>query len=245
MKIYPKERTMEQEILKHSRKIFSIFKESNQSFIKKAKEIVIEIFIIVFAITFSIWLHSVTEYNKEQKEVKTFLTNIRKDLISDLNWLKSDAKTYKEANEEYKSISRLTPSKMDSMNRANSFDIKFPMHIFMDKINNANYEGFKSSGKIGNIENDELRMAILGYYQQDAPATIESSNLYNQYLLKTTDALIEHVDQTDNEFYLSPQFKSKMEYLVMLGDMVIKCYEENSIKHATDILKKIDEELAK
>jgi hypothetical protein len=39
------------------------------------------------------------------------------------------------------------------------------------------YDGFKSNGKVGNIENNELRMAILGYYQQDAPMTIESSIL--------------------------------------------------------------------
>ena len=72
---------MEQEIVKHSRKLVSVFKKSNQSLIKKATEIVIEIFIIIFAITFSIWLHGITEHNKEQKEVRTFLANIRKDLI--------------------------------------------------------------------------------------------------------------------------------------------------------------------
>ena len=107
------------------------------------------------------------------------------------------------------------------------------------------YEGFKSNGKIGNIENDELRMALLGYYQQDAPATIETANLYNQYLFKTVDALNEHPDKTDYKFYLGPQFKSKIEYLVMLEEMVIKLYEEYTIKHATEIIKKIDEELAK
>jgi hypothetical protein len=236
---------MEQEILKHSRKIFSISKKSNQSFIQKAKEIVIEIFIIVFAVTFSIWLHGVTEHNKEQKEVRTFLSNIRKDLIKDLKWLKADAETYKEANEEYKSILQLTPSKIDSINRSNSYNMNFPVNILLNKINNANYEGFKSNGKIGNIENDELRMAILGYYQQDAPATIETNNLYNQYLLKTVDALNEHSNKPDDEFFLSPQFKSKIEYLVMLGKMVIKSYEENTIKHATETIKIIDEELAK
>ena len=236
---------MEQEIIKHSRKIFSISRKSNQSFIKKAKEIVIEIFIIVFAITFSIWLHGVTEHNKEQKEVRTFLANIRKDLIKDLKWLTANAETYKEADEEYKIILQLTPSKIDSMNRVNSNNLNFPVHILLNKINNANYEGFKSNGKIGNIENDELRMAILGYYQQDAAAAAEINTLYNQYLLKTIDALNEHSDKTDDEFYLSPQFKSKIEYIVMLEDMVIKSYEENTIKHATEIIKKIDEELAK
>ena len=236
---------MEQEIVKHSRKLVSVFKKSNQSLIKKATEIVIEICIIVFAVSFSIWLHGITEHNKEQKEVRAFLTNIRKDLIKDLKWLKADAQTYKKASEGHKSILQLTPSKIDSMNRGNSYNLSFPVHILLNKINTGNYEGFKSNGKIGTIENEELRMAILGYYQQDAAAAAEINTLYNQYLLKTIDALNEHSDKTDDEFYLSPQFKSKIEYIVMLEDMVIKSYEENTIKHATEIIKKIDEELAK
>ncbi len=236
---------MEQEIVKHTRRIFSISGKSNQSFIQKAKEITIEIFIIVFAVTFSIWLHGVTEHSKEQKEVRTFLENIRKDLIKDLKWLKADAKTYKQADIGYKNILQLTHSKIDSMNRVNSFNISFPIFILLNKINNANYEGFKSNSKIGNIENDELRMAILGYYQQDAPTTIEAKNLYNEYLLKTIDDLNEHADKTDDEFYLSPQFKSKINYLVMIEEMVIKFYEETTIKHATELIKKIDAELAK
>ena len=236
---------MEQEIIKHSRKIFSISKKSNQPFIVKAKEIVIEIFIIVFAVTFSIWLHSVTEHNKEQKEVRTFLTNIKTDMVKDLKWLKSDVETYKEANEGYKSILKLTQSKLDSINRTNSRDMNFPVNILFNKINNANYEGFKSNGKIGNIENDDLRIAILGYYQQDAPVTIEACNLYNQYLLKTVDILNEHSDNNNDEFYVSQQFKSKIGYLVMIEEMVIKLYEETTIKDATELIKKIDEELTK
>jgi hypothetical protein len=236
---------MEHEISKHTRKIFRISKNLNKSFIKKVLEIFIEIFIIVFAVTFSIWLHGITEHKKEQKEVRTFLINIRKDLIKDIDWLKSDVGTYKVANEAYKSILQLTRSKIDSMNRMNSFNMNFPVQILLNKINNANYEGFKSNGKIGNIENEELRMAILGYYQQDGPATIETNNLCNQYLFKTIDDLNEHSAKADDEFYLSPSFKSKMEYLVMLEEMVIKLYEENTIKHATEIINKIDEELSK
>jgi hypothetical protein len=236
---------MEHEILKHSRKIVHILKKNTQSFIKKAQDIVVEIVIIVFAVTFSIWLHGKTEHNKEQKEVKTFLSNIRKDLIKDLKWIKSDEETYRKANEGYISILHLTPAKIDSMNKVNSYDLSFPIHILLNKINNANYEGFKSNGKISTIENDELRMAILGYYQQDAPIAIETNNLYNQYLLKTIDALNEHSDRTDDEYYVSPQFKSKIGYLVMIGEMYIKFYKENPIKHATEIIKMIDQELAK
>jgi hypothetical protein len=88
-------------------------------------------------------------------------------------------------------------------------------------------------------------MAILGYYQQDAPTTIEANNLLNQYLFKSIDELNENADKSNDEYYLNPQFKSKIGYLVLLEEMVISFYEENTIKHATEIIKKIDEELAK
>ncbi|MDP4207920.1 MAG: DUF6090 family protein [Bacteroidota bacterium] len=230
--------------MKHSRKIFDISKESNQSFIKKTKEIAIEIFIIVFAVTFSIWLHSIAEHKKEQKEVRTFLTNIRKDLKNDMDSLKVDVKDYKEDTKAYKSILQLTRSNIDSLDRVNS-KIKFQIHLHSQKISNANYEGFKSSGKIENIENEDLRMAILSFYQQDVPAIIESSGLYKQYLLKTADVLIAQEDSNTQHVYLDTRFKSNTKFLIMVGDACIKLYEENPIKHASEIIKMIDKELVK
>jgi hypothetical protein len=48
-------------------------KNSKYTFNEKIKEIAIEIFIIVFAITLSISLHSWSEKRHQQEEVKEFL----------------------------------------------------------------------------------------------------------------------------------------------------------------------------
>ena len=120
---------MQDEVIKHFGKILNIFKTSNQSFIKKATEIAIEIFIIVFAVSFSIWLHGLREHYKEQKEVKIFLVNIREDIKQDINWLKLDIEEYKKENDKLKEILKLTSLRLDNQKRQN-IDVSFTMHLF-------------------------------------------------------------------------------------------------------------------
>jgi hypothetical protein len=43
-------------------------------------------------------------------------------------------------------------------------------------INNGRFEGFKSSGKLGFIENSTLQNLILDLYQEDIPSLILSTN---------------------------------------------------------------------
>jgi hypothetical protein len=229
-------------MIRHSMKIFKMARYSKHSIMKKAGEIFFEIFIIVFAVSFSIWLHGITEHRKEQKEVRAFLTCIRSDISKDLKWLKDDVETFEKCNVTYKKIIQLTPAQIDSMDRLNQ-DLNFPFSLFMNKINSGNYEGFKSSGKIGNIENDSLRMKILSYYQIIAPMILETSNSYNQYLLKTADMLSEDPGQTAKNFYISKKMKSKFEYIIMLGKLNIKAYKEAPIHLATEIIKNIDKEV--
>ena len=54
---------MQEEIVKHTEKIYKTVKSPKHSVGEKIKEILIEIFIIVFAVTLSIWLHSWSEHN--------------------------------------------------------------------------------------------------------------------------------------------------------------------------------------
>jgi hypothetical protein len=233
---------MQDEIVKHSRKIFSALKKPNQTSMNKVKEIIVEILIIVFAVSFSIWLHGINEHRKEQKEVRVFLKNVREDLNKDLVWLKAERSAYMEKNEKLKKFLNLKPSQIDSLKRNNS-NVSFPMQILIDKVNCGNYEGFKSSGKIGYIENEELKKAILNYYQQDAPNAIETNDLYNQYMYKTFDVLIENADKTDYEVIFNPQFQLRLSVLLMFGENTVKEYDKNSIKHASELIKMIDNEL--
>lgn len=233
---------MQEEVKKHTKKIFKTVKNPTYSFGEKAKEITIEIFIIVFAVTLSIYLHSWSVHRHEQEQVNVFLTNLREDLVKDIEGLKRDKKKYVILNEKYTSVLNLTPSQLDSLKRAGS-KVQFPLYVFGNKINNGNYEGFKTSGKIGFIENEKLKKLILAYYQTDVPDIIEADKMYALLVFKAIDSQVEYAAKTDKEKYLDPKFKERIVYLVGLGENNIEGYDKKGIKHASEILKEIDKEL--
>lgn len=53
--------------------------------------------------------------------------------------------------------------------------------------NIGRYEGFKSSGKLGTIENDSLKQDILVYYQQTIPNLNHGEEIVNSFQTKIMD----------------------------------------------------------
>jgi hypothetical protein len=78
----------DQEIAKHTKNIWAVVR-SPHGFWHKVREMLLEIAIIVFAVSMSIWLHSVGEHRHEQAQVKTFLLGLKRDLQSDLSQIDS------------------------------------------------------------------------------------------------------------------------------------------------------------
>ncbi len=84
----------EQEIIKHTKKVYKIWHSKAHSRWQKLKELFIEIFIIVFAVTISIWLYDWSEHKNQQEDVKVFLLGLKEDLQSDIEEMKSDSLSY-------------------------------------------------------------------------------------------------------------------------------------------------------
>ena len=74
----------EQEVSKHTKNVFKILYDKHPSFAHKLREIALEVVIIVFAVSMSIWLHGLGEHRHEQQQVKTFLLGLQRDLQGDL-----------------------------------------------------------------------------------------------------------------------------------------------------------------
>ena len=62
--------------------------------------------------------------------------------------------------------------------------------------NSGRFEGFKSSGKIGTIENKELQNYIMDLYQEDIPSLIISTNGYTAKKQKLFEYLEANVKRT-------------------------------------------------
>ena len=233
---------MQEEVKKHTKKIFKTVKNPYYSFSEKTKEVVVEILIIVFAVSISIYLHGWSAHRHEQKEVRVFLTNLREDLVKDLESLKSDRETYMQMNKSYKELLSLTVSQFDSLAKVES-EVNIQFHVFGNKINNGNYEGFKTSGKIGFIENEKLKQMILAYYQNDVSNIVEMDRLYTQFVIRAIDFQVNYANKTDKEKYLDSKFRKSIDLLIRLGDNNIEGYSGSVIMHASEIVKEIDKEL--
>jgi hypothetical protein len=233
---------MQDEVTKHTKKIYNSVKNTEHTFGEKAKEVIIEIFIIVFAVTLSIWLHSWSEHRHQQDEVKAFLINLKKDLAKDIERFNSDKESYLSVTKSYEFITNLTSFQIDSLKK-NKIEVNIPFFTAGRKTNDGNYEGFKSSGKIGNLENEKLKQLIVEYYQQSIPNTFEADKYYLDFVLKIIEFNIENAGQKDKLSFTNPKLMERLKYAILLGKGNVGHYDEDCIKKAREIIKDIDSEL--
>jgi len=190
----------EQEIITHTKKIFGIWK-TKSSILHKLSEFIAEIFIIVFAITLSIYFHDRSELRHQRHEAKEFLFGLRQDLKTDIEEMKSDKSSYQNSGTIFRYI---TSRKLNEPLNADSIS-KYSNWIFNTTgliANSGRFEGFKSSGKMGTIENKELQNYIMDLYQEDIPSLIVSTNYYTarkQSLFEYIDVNVKRTtDSTNN-----------------------------------------------
>src|SRR5882762_327691 len=186
---------MQEEVAKHTKKIYHTMKNPGHSFWEKVKEIAIEIFIIVFAVTLSIWLHNWSDHRHEQKETEEFLRGLKDDLANDIKLLEENKHSIARVNEDFNFIIGLNENKtIDTVSEALiAHHLQFALSN--THANVGRYDGFKSSGKIGTIENDSLKQNILVYYQQTIPGLDDNENLVNSLQTRVLDMEVNKNDK--------------------------------------------------
>ncbi|HYK46932.1 MAG TPA: hypothetical protein VEV83_17265 [Parafilimonas sp.] len=167
----------EDEIAKHTKKIYKIASEKDDTFWHKVKDIVMEIAIIVFAVTISIWLHNNSEHHHQQDDVKTFLLGLEKDLTADISEMQNDKQSYEMQRAAFNYISRTRLGETLSPDSLRFYSTWIYNSTALTP-NSGRFEGFKSSGKIGFIENDSLQNDIMDLYQENIPSLLASTSNY-------------------------------------------------------------------
>jgi hypothetical protein len=227
---------MQEEISKHSRKIYKTVKNPKHTVNEKIKEIIVEIFIIVFAVSLSIWLHGWSEHRHEQKESNKFLKELKTDLEADAKLIEENKK-YCQVLIVIINLFSFKKQKIpvtDSLVGSHS-----NFYLLGSAFNVGRYEGFKSSGKIGTIENDSLKNQILAYYQQTLPNLTFRVNFLNSEQLKIKDADPGNLNLSD--FYKSQRMQSNYSNLSYNSKGLIDEYQ-NALNQINQILKEIDSE---
>lgn len=235
----------EQEVIKHTKKVYSIWTSDEHSLWHKVKEFFLEIFIIVFAVSLSIWLHEWSEHNHQQKEVKSFLIGLKGDLLHDIQEMEQDRETFQKSHAAFK---YLTSIKLDET--LNTDSVKKYQQFFFNNTglnpNTGRFEGFKSSGKIGTIENEILQNDILDLYQEDVTALVSSTDYYSAGKNRLNDYYNQNVkrlsDSTDNMYtVLTSDIARNLETDLCHTGSIIERYDL-CINKSRKIVNEIDEE---
>lgn len=232
---------MQEEIKKHTQRIYEAAKSADHTLRAKLKEIIIEIFIIVFAVTLSIWLHSWSERRHEQKEAKKFLTELKEDLTRDIELLKDNRQASIKLDSNAKYILLLKKDQVnDSILGAYTDIISFTINF-----NTGRYEGFKSSGKIGTIENDKLKNSVLAYYQQTIPNLITYANFMNNEQIKILNTGQNELGNLSLNNFLTTKKMHSMYYFVEYNFRAAISSYGNTINQAHEMIAEIDKEVSK
>jgi hypothetical protein len=173
-----------------------------------------------------------SEHKKQQEEVRQFLTGLKADLQQDIKEMTNDMESYQKQGAIFTYLSKLkkdqTPNK-DSLN-ANS---NWLFNTTALNPNDGRFQGFKSSGKIGTIENDSLQNDIMDLYEEDIPALLHSTDSYiriktmffdllNKNSKRLTDSTDNRIDviKSDESFNLCRSLSSPAQVIERYGQCI-------------------------
>lgn len=233
----------ELEVAKSTKKIIKTVKEEENGW-HKFKEIAMEILVIVFAVTLSIGLHSWYENRHEQHEVHSFLKGVRLDLNKDMAEMREDIEAYENQKKAFNYLGRIPKSQL-----ANKDSLQHYAPYFYNFTgyggNTGRYEGFKSSGKISFIEDDELQNNILDLYEEKIPLLNNSTDFYKTQKLKFSEYITENtVDYPEGNItkvMASNPIKNRSQIYLASVNQIIASYR-SCITVMEEIIKEIDAE---
>jgi hypothetical protein len=238
----------EQEVIKHVKAAVAISKDRTKKWQTKLLDILLEIGIIVFAVSLSIWLHNWSDGNRDREEEREFLTGLKGDLQADMVEMKSDSTVYRR---EQKAISYFLRVGAGEAINNDSMHFYRSMLFGDAQINprSSRFEALKGSGRMSIIRNKRLLLDIADLYSKDFPF-IEKRNIFvnslrENSLIPFVDSHLQ-LDAAGNETNWQEVLRmSQMRLLVTTQGTIsnnIKAYAEG-IKKCEDIIGEIDEQL--
>jgi hypothetical protein len=238
----------EDEIIKHVKSAYETFTDKGKNWKHKLKEILLEILIIVFAVSISIWFHNWSESLKDGKAEKTFLRGLKTDLQTDLTELKSDRDALQNilnGGLYFSQVGAGLPLNKDSL--AKYYWIFFASVHKQSRT--SRFEALKGSGKLDIIENKELLGNIISFYQEIYPTIALGDERFTDYTENKIgnffDAHIK-LDTANNitnwvEVLRLPELRMNL-FRSNSVRIIINAYDEG-IRKCNEIIKQIDEEL--
>ena len=203
----------ENEIVKHAEAVYKAVKNPETNWLHKLKEGAVEIFIIVFAVTLSIWFHNWSDSLHEHKEEREFLTGLRKDIQADIASVKNDSSFYSRGLQAFKYFQRVAagePLAADSMKAYQ--DLLFRNTVLEPHI--SRYEGLKGGGKFGIVRNTDLLNNIIDLHEVTIKRVETLDGDYTEFADRLGNFIQQH-----GEFNLNSNTFTKAQDVMRMPEM--------------------------
>jgi len=232
----------ELEVAKHGKNVVHLMTKKEHGLAHRIREVAVEIAIIVFAVSMSIWLHGLSEHHHKQQEVRTFLLGLKGDLEGDVSQLTKMREGYKGFDANHAYLASLDPDKAPDW-------AKFKAAYAMSGANwyfiptRSRYDGFLMSGRLINIEDDKLLTEILDLYQSKLPEIQTSEGGWSNRQHKLRDYRESQLEGDDEASLFRVTTTPKGKRLLRAMETSPQLYEryQNYIDRSRRIIKTIAE----
>ncbi len=209
-------------IKKHGKKILGVEEHGDHklTFRERIPDILLEICIIVFAISLSIWLHNWQEHAASQKKAHHFLAGLRQDLQDDFKELRNDFFGLRSAPGRLPLLPHL-----NARNRAKRPHNKYRWTLYYSTNlypKTARFDGLKFSGNLDIVEDEALQESIVRCYQELLPSLTRATQAFTDY--KTANIrrfLDENLRAGDTNFLALLQSDQMRNYLSKDPDVLL------------------------
>ncbi|MFL5747016.1 MAG: hypothetical protein ACJ751_20225 [Niastella sp.] len=216
----------EQEIIKHTKKVLKVATDPRKHWKDKVAEIILEIFIIVFAISLSLYLHERAEKREDRHLQDEFLLGLKEDLQSDIKELSDDSTSYIKTLNGFRYFKRL------AVDQGTSDSIPYYWNTLYNTAdlqpNDSRFQGMKSAGKLYVIADKKLLNDILDLYQEKIPMLLRATNMFSDFKVNRLAAFLENnltsADKSDNNLKTllkqSHQLRNYLSYDAFILDIL-------------------------
>ncbi|UOQ71041.1 hypothetical protein [Hymenobacter cellulosilyticus] len=232
-------------VTKHGKKALGMEHGHPQTWRQRLPEILLEIGIIVFAITLSIQLHSWHEHSLEREKERKFLLGLRQDLGHDIKEMQGDSASYVVQQKAFRYFRTLTPQTLqaDSLNKY-SWTLRNSTVLVP---NASRFEGLKSSGDLDVIEDEALLNNILDHYQELIPSLVNSGDHFSDYKGQTISRYLDdHLDPDQRNMVTvmgTGPMQNYLSHASIIPDIVKEYHRV--MQHSRQLIHQIDERLGK
>jgi hypothetical protein len=158
----------EEKIIKHTENAVHIVTSKEKKWKEKVKDIFLEIIIIVFAVSITLWFHNWNDRVHEREMEKNFLIGLRNNLKTDtanldysITFLQAPISYYENV------LKQINENKIDTQYIDNNSS-QLINDLYFDNDNGL-FESFKSAGNLRLIENQNLLSEITSLYTASYP----------------------------------------------------------------------------